>query len=103
MSDTTNDFLDSVKAILDDRGKQYGSVADSFERIASAWSLTLGRDISPTLACQMMLDFKVARLRHDATNEDSMRDIIGYVCCLHELKNNVKQVTRVKGSVVLKC
>lgn len=85
--DRMNDLLDSVKAILGDRAQQYGSPADSFKRIADAWTLTLNRTITPIQACVMMIDFKVARLRHDHSNLDSMRDIIGYVACLQELNN----------------
>lgn len=83
--DRMNDLLDSVKEILADRAEQYGSPVDSFKRIADAWTLTLKQPITPIQACVMMIDFKVARLRHDPSNIDSMRDIIGYVACLQEL------------------
>lgn len=83
--DRMNDLLDSVKGILGDRAQQYGSPIDSFRRIADAWTLTLKQTITPIQACVMMIDFKVARLRHDPSNQDSMSDIIGYVACLNEL------------------
>ncbi len=98
--DRMNDLLDSVKEILADRAQQYGSPVDSFKRIADAWTLTLNQDITPIQACLMMIDFKVARLRHDPSNHDSMRDIIGYVACLNELnfQNNNGAILYEKAS-----
>lgn len=81
-----NDFLDDVKHVLAQRGKEYGPPLASFERIAKAWTLTLGREITPVTACMLMLDLKIARLRNNPANIDSMIDIVGYVCCLNELQ-----------------
>jgi hypothetical protein len=86
-----NDFLDRVKSILGNRSKEYGPPLESFERIARAWSETMGCEITPVRACQLMIDLKIARLRNDPTNVDSMIDIIGYTCCLHELAASNKK------------
>lgn len=93
------EFLESVQKILEERGRQYGNPQESFTRIAKAWSLTLKQEITPVDACIMMIDFKIARLRNDPTNEDSMRDIVGYTCCLWQLTVSARRLKAVRDKI----
>ena len=69
---------------VEGRGQAYGAPEDLFERIATRWSLTFGREISAREVVLCMIDMKVERaiLGRQA---DSPVDIAGYAACLYEL------------------
>jgi Domain of unknown function (DUF6378) len=78
-------LLDEVEAVLAAREAAYGDPARSFAIIAARWSLTLGRQITPSQVALCMIDLKLARLCLDPTHRDSMIDVIGYAALLTEV------------------
>lgn len=78
---TRDEFIDSVRNIVEGRDKVHGKPEDTFGKIASLWSDYLDIVLtSEDVACMMIL-FKVARLQNNMTNEDSWLDIAGYAVC----------------------
>jgi Domain of unknown function (DUF6378) len=78
-------LLDEAEAILAARESAYGDPARSFAIIAARWSLTLGRQITPSQVALCMIDLKLARLGNDPTHHDSVIDVIGYAALLPEV------------------
>lgn len=66
---------------VEKRGESYGDVRKNHQRIASLWSVVLGRDISPEQVVLCMTCVKVARLIQTPDHEDSWVDIAGYGAC----------------------
>ena len=83
---TREETLDGAKeCVCKSRQEQYGSVEDSFAKIAALWSAYLGVEISPLDACMMMGQMKVARIKTGVFKEDSFIDACGYIACAAEL------------------
>lgn len=76
--------LDQARRAVEGRGDAYGDPADLFERIATRWSLTLGREISAREVVLCMIDMKVERAV-SGRQADSPVDIAGYAACLYEI------------------
>lgn len=73
------DLLDEAKKIITgERQDAYGSPEDSFALIGSLWGAYLGRAITPREVADMMMLFKVARLKGQKPTRDTYRDIAGY-------------------------
>ena len=85
MSTTAEMFLKHVANVIAERGTQYGDASTNMAAIATRWSATLGREISPAQVVLCLLDVKLARLAHDPTHEDSAVDVCGYAALLREL------------------
>lgn len=78
---TRDEFVDSVRNIVEGRDKMHGKPEDTFNKIAALWTDYLGIVLTnQDVACMMVL-FKVARLQNNITNEDSWLDIAGYAVC----------------------
>lgn len=71
----------AAQAVASDRNRDYGEPEANFGRIASLWSLWLGRDISAPDVAALLLLVKVARLAHNVSHLDSWVDIAGYAAC----------------------
>ena len=85
MSTPAEMFLKHVANVIAERGTQYGDASTNMAAIATRWSATLGREISPAQVVLCLLDVKLARLAHDPTHEDSAVDVCGYAALLREL------------------
>lgn len=83
-------LLEISSIILDVRDKNYGNPFDLFNLIAKKWSATLGIPITPQQVGLLMIDLKLARYQQNPKNFDSLIDIIGYVCCLDDIENNIR-------------
>ena len=66
------------EVIVGDREKCYGHPTKNMEAIAGLWSAYLGDIITASDVCNMMVLFKVSRLKNTPNHEDSMVDIVGY-------------------------
>ena len=78
-------LLEHAAEVLDSRAAAYGPVAASMERVASRWSETLGRPVTPAEVVLCMIDLKLARLQHYPAHRDSITDVIGYAALLPEV------------------
>jgi hypothetical protein len=66
------------EAVNGERAQSYGHPRDNVERIRVRWSQIVGRELSISEVCLMLVDLKVARLCNGADHEDSWVDIAGY-------------------------
>jgi|GEM_PF-912752 len=88
---TKRETLEKAIDAVADRGLNYGSPEDNFNRIARRWQLHfLNRyGIKVTVdahdVAQMMVDMKLARLENQPRHEDSWVDIAGYAACGNNL------------------
>ncbi|NMC48202.1 MAG: hypothetical protein GYA47_02040 [Desulfovibrio sp.] len=73
------DLLDEAKQIITgERQDAYGAPEDSFALIGSLWGSYLGISITPREVADLMILFKVARLRGQKPTRDTYRDVCGY-------------------------
>ena len=78
-------ILSEAEALINgDRRNDYGSVTESFQRIADLWSATLQRTITTDEVAICMIQLKIARYQH-GQQRDSIIDIAGYAGCLEKL------------------
>ena len=91
MSTPAEMFLKHVANVIVDRSSQYGDANSNMAAIATRWSATLGREITPAQVVLCLLDLKLARLAHDPAHEDSAVDVCGYAALLTEITNAPKQ------------
>jgi hypothetical protein len=82
---TGEDMLRSAASLVADRRKCYGDPAVSMAAIAARWSVTLGQPVTPAQVVLCLIELKLARLAHDPTHLDSLRDIAGYAAVLREV------------------
>lgn len=81
-------MLELASAAVADRGLNYGSPEDNFQRIANLWEAFLFTEhgykisISPADVAMLMILMKVARLIHQPAHLDSVVDLAGYAACL---------------------
>jgi len=69
-----------------ERGKRYGHPTQQWGRVAVFWSEIVGAEISPEQVGLMMLAWKLSRLCHSPFDEDSLRDVVGYVAAMQLLQ-----------------
>ena len=82
-------FLDTAETLINGpRAKEYGPAKFNHERIATIWSVILGRCITPEQVVACMIGLKLARLAEDSTKDDSWVDIIGYAALGGEIVND---------------
>lgn len=83
-------LLEQAQAIISgQRAIDYGSVTESFTKIAAIWTAILGTTVTPHDVALCMIGLKVAR----ATNGyhfDSFLDIAGYAGCAELLNEEDK-------------
>jgi hypothetical protein len=82
---TGEQMLHSVARLVEDRRNSYGDPVASMSGIAARWSVTLGRPVTPAQVVLCLIDLKLARLAHDPTHLDSLRDVAGYAAVLREV------------------
>ena len=78
-------MLKQVAAVVANRREAYGDPTASMSAIASRWSITLGRAVTPSQVALCLIDLKLERLAHDHRHLDSMVDIAGYAAVLREV------------------
>ena len=90
MSSPSEMFLKHVANVIAERSNQYGDASSNMAAIATRWSATLGREITPAQVVLCLLDLKLARLAHDPAHEDSAVDVCGYAALLRQLTETSK-------------
>jgi hypothetical protein len=80
-------FFDELAGILTDREDQYGTPSRLFEEIARIWTVILSTEIEPEQVALCMLGVKLARLSHNWSHADSIKDVAGYAAILSQLVN----------------
>jgi hypothetical protein len=77
-------ILDTVKAVLEGREKNYDNPKPNFDRIAAYWNTLLEAKLTAPLTASdvalMMILMKVAREQYKHT-DDNLLDAIGYAVC----------------------
>lgn len=91
MSTPAEMFLRHVANVIAQRSTQYGDVIPSMTAIATRWSVTLGRSVTPAQVVLCLLDLKLARLAHDPAHEDSAVDVCGYAALLRQILNTTSE------------
>ena len=76
MYDNVND--ETVKAVLQERGKIYGDAVDTHARIAQVWSGVIGTEVTALQVALCMVGLKLIRAECAPEHEDSYVDIGGY-------------------------
>lgn len=79
------EFLGLVAGTIRERGDEYGDAVPLFNVIARRWSVALGCEVSPAQVAICLIDLKLARLSHNPSHADSIRDIAGYAAILAEI------------------
>lgn len=78
-------MLDEAKQIVEgQRQADYGSINDSFCRIAGLWSAYTGFTIDKYDVAKMMMLLKISRAKN-GNHRDSYVDVVGYVQCVDKL------------------
>jgi hypothetical protein len=91
MSAPAEMFLKHVANVIAERSTQYGDVNLSMAAIATRWSVTLGREVTPAQVVLCLLDLKLARLAYDPAHEDSAVDVCGYAALLRQILNTTSE------------
>lgn len=84
------DFFDELAGILTDREHQYGAPAQLFDEIARIWTVILSFEVEPEQVALCMVGVKLARLSHNWSHADSVRDIAGYAAILSQLVDEAR-------------
>lgn len=74
-------FCDTAKGIIGGGGQRrqdYGSVEESFEKIARMWSVILDMNVTAEQVALCQATLKMGRLLNKPNHTDSWVDIIGY-------------------------
>lgn len=78
-------MVEEARQIVDGkRQEDYGSINDSFCRIAGLWSAYTGITLDKYDVAKMMILLKVSRAKL-GNHRDSYVDIVGYVECVDKL------------------
>ena len=78
-------MIDEAKEIVSgQRQDDYGSIDESFTRIAGLWSAYTGATIDKYDVAKMMMLLKISRAKN-GNHRDSYVDIVGYVECVDRL------------------
>jgi hypothetical protein len=81
------EFLDELAGILSDREDQYGTPTKLFDEIARIWTVILSFEVEPEQVALCMVGVKLARLSHNWSHADSIKDVAGYAAILSQLVN----------------
>jgi len=76
--------LNKTKAILQQRGQEYGDADLLFNKIADRFSLVLNRKIDKYTTARLLVELKLARLDM-GYKEDSLLDALGYLSIAESL------------------
>jgi hypothetical protein len=80
-------FLDDLAGILTDREDQYGTPTRLFDELARIWTVILSFEVEPEQVAFCMVGVKLARLSHNWSHADSIKDVAGYAAILSQLAN----------------
>ena len=87
MNMNAGEFLDHVKAVLDERDAVYGGAETALSQIASRWSERFNVRLTAKDVALLMMDLKLSRLSSGATNAlDSLTDLVGYAALFVSVK-----------------
>jgi hypothetical protein len=78
-------FFDELAGILTDREDQYGTPTRLFDEIARIWTVILSFEVEPEQVALCMVGVKLARLSHNWSHADSIKDVAGYAAILSQL------------------
>lgn len=79
-------ILEKAQALVDgDRREDYGGIEESFQAIASGWTIILKKTVHAKDVALMMVWMKMARYMTGGYKEDTLIDTAGYVYCLEKL------------------
>ena len=82
-------LINTAKDLINgQRAKEYGPAKFNHERIATIWSIVLGRSVPAEQVVACMIGVKLARLSEDITKDDSWIDIVGYAALGGEIVND---------------
>lgn len=71
------------------RQQDYAAPEVNFERIGKIASAILGKEITPTDACIILMAVKLAREMHNH-KRDNLTDLAGYTWCLSRIQKDEK-------------
>lgn len=80
----SNDYLNEAKAIIQDRGLEYGHPSDNMARTASFWSCYLEMPITDYQVAMCMALVKIARSMETAKT-DTYVDLVAYASIAAQL------------------
>lgn len=63
--------MSDVDQLLKERGQQWGNAISTHERIAAAWTATLGHIVNPVDVVLMMIQLKAIRAQINPDEKDS--------------------------------
>ena len=78
------DYLNEARAVIQDRGLDYGHPTDNMSRTASLWSAYLEMPIRPDQVAMCLVLVKVARSM-EGSKVDNYIDMCGYAAISGEL------------------
>lgn len=67
--------MSNVNQLLKERGQQWGDAISTHERIAAAWTATLGHIVNPVDVALMMIQLDVIRAQINPDEKDFFDDI----------------------------
>ena len=79
-----NDYLNEAKAIIEDRGMDYGHPSDNMQRTASLWSAYLEMPVTDYQVAMCLALVKVARSMETPSN-DTYLDLCAYTAISGQL------------------
>lgn len=79
-----DEILREAQIAVVQRGENYGSPAENFQRIADLWTNLTGHNITIRDVGNMMIALKMARLQETPDHKDSWVDIAGYAAVTAE-------------------
>lgn len=78
-------ILDEAKAIIGERGQDYGGVENNFENIARIYATVSGINLESWDVALIMVCVKLARIRQSPLKKDHYVDLIAYAAFACEL------------------
>ncbi len=82
------DILEEAKIIINGaRREEYGSVTESFGKLAKMWSLILGAPVTQSQVCLCMIGLKMSR-ELNMHKRDNLVDLAGYAQLLSILEGD---------------
>jgi len=76
---------EAMDLVEGDRSAAYGDPVELWRRVAAIWSVRVGVEISPQLACSMMANLKQVRADLGARHGDNWIDACGYEALAGEI------------------
>lgn len=68
------------------RQDRYGDMVESWRRIAEAASRRVGVELTAEAALWVLIEMKLERQRHSPENPDHLRDAVGYLGILAQVR-----------------